>query len=418
MKVSLVLWVVLRSSQSFLLGVPAPRVGPLLETVRLEDRDVPEEHRGLHDMLYGSGSAHEAISAESQRGAVEDGTVSYDARRWAHDCGPRKVTGVYTVRDRSGRVAYVGVSRDVASALRSHAKRNADAVATVRVVEKTSMARREDLEAMRARVLAALDEIPPGNANPELWAESAAEATPDDDQKRRTYDDSKRKLQAAMALVVPDEPTGALRQATESDDWSAVVGAQHGDTIVSPFASSTAVVADKAAIRPFDRDQVDRVLDSIRPMLLADGGNVGVVSADPRDKSVVLRLEGACGSCPSSTVTMKNGIEQALRAAWPDLGPVTRLEDQTRLLTAEAADRLLDPIRNAIHKLGARATVLSASLLGPGVVELDYEGPDTVRYGIELSLLDSPLVTEVRWYTDLNAQEEVNAGSETSSQPK
>mmetsp|Transcript_36507 Transcript_36507/g.117028 ORF Transcript_36507/g.117028 Transcript_36507/m.117028 type:complete len:123 (+) Transcript_36507:1075-1443(+) len=107
---------------------------------------------------------------------------------------------------------------------------------------------------------------------------------------------------------------------------------------------------------------------------------------------------------------MKNGLEQALRNAWPDLGPVTRLDDPTLKLTAVAADALLDPIRPAFTSLGASAVVLSANLLGPGVVELEYSGPDTVRYGIELSLLDSPLVTDVRWLIADQEQEKLAGG--------
>jgi len=46
--------------------------------------------------------------------------------------------------------------------------------------------------------------------------------------------------------------------------------------------------------------------------------------------------------------------------------------------------------------LGATLTVKSAGD-EPGLVEILYKGPENVRYGVELSLLDSPLVTEVRW---------------------
>ncbi|EOD21094.1 hypothetical protein EMIHUDRAFT_60252, partial [Emiliania huxleyi CCMP1516] len=53
--------------------------------------------------------------------------------------------------------------------------------------------------------------------------------------------------------------------------------------------------------------------EQVRPYLVADGGNVAVVSVDAAMRNVYLRLEGACGSCPSSTVTMKMGIERVLR---------------------------------------------------------------------------------------------------------
>lgn len=375
--------------------------------VRLEDRDVPEEHRGLHGALYDSESTHEASSSPAS-GVVENGSVSHEISDWIEKTRDRKVTGVYTVRDEKGTVSFVGVSRDVASSLRSHSKRVPEKARTVRIVEKRSMVRREELESMRAKVLGALSFVPEGNRreNEEDWADSAAAATKDDDQKLVAYDDSKQKMMLAMAVSSKTTTGGSddLRAAVESDDWSQVVAAQTADTVVetkmpqevvSPFATRT-VDAEEESV--FSKGAVDAVLDKVRPMLIADGGNVHVVSVDPSDKSVVLRLEGACGSCGSATTTMKNGIERTLRQAWPDLGEVSRVEDMTRQLTAEIADGLLDPIRSAMSKLGATATVLNANLLGPGVVELEYQGPETVRYGIELSLLDSPLVNEVRWY--------------------
>ena len=57
-------------------------------------------------------------------------------------------------------------------------------------------------------------------------------------------------------------------------------------------------------------DQVLEVLDKLRPFLQRDGGDVELVGIE--DGIVSLRLQGACGSCPSSTITLKAGIERAL----------------------------------------------------------------------------------------------------------
>ncbi|ABS23758.1 NifU family protein [Bacillus cytotoxicus] len=61
---------------------------------------------------------------------------------------------------------------------------------------------------------------------------------------------------------------------------------------------------------PNMQEQVLEVLDKLRPFLLRDGGDVELV--DIEDGIVKLRLMGACGSCPSSTITLKAGIERAL----------------------------------------------------------------------------------------------------------
>jgi Fe-S cluster biogenesis protein NfuA len=57
-------------------------------------------------------------------------------------------------------------------------------------------------------------------------------------------------------------------------------------------------------------DEVLDVLDKLRPFLQRDGGDVELV--DVEDGIIKLRLMGACGSCPSSTITLKAGIERAL----------------------------------------------------------------------------------------------------------
>lgn len=58
------------------------------------------------------------------------------------------------------------------------------------------------------------------------------------------------------------------------------------------------------------QQQVQEVLNKLRPFLLRDGGDVELV--DIEEGIVRLRLMGACGSCPSSTITLKAGIERAL----------------------------------------------------------------------------------------------------------
>ena len=52
-------------------------------------------------------------------------------------------------------------------------------------------------------------------------------------------------------------------------------------------------------------ENVNKVLDEVRPYLIADGGNVAVHSVDKEKRSIQLVLEGACGSCPSSTVSIE-----------------------------------------------------------------------------------------------------------------
>ncbi len=68
-------------------------------------------------------------------------------------------------------------------------------------------------------------------------------------------------------------------------------------------------------------EKVEEALDSIRPYLETDGGNLRVVEIT-HDMVVRVELLGACGSCPMSTMTMKAGIEQAIKNAVPEIKKV------------------------------------------------------------------------------------------------
>ena len=63
------------------------------------------------------------------------------------------------------------------------------------------------------------------------------------------------------------------------------------------------------------KEEVEEVLETLRPKLMQDGGNVELV--DIEDGVVKVRLVGACSSCSSSTMTLKMGIEKALKKAIP-----------------------------------------------------------------------------------------------------
>ena len=68
--------------------------------------------------------------------------------------------------------------------------------------------------------------------------------------------------------------------------------------------------------------KIERALDSMRPYLAADGGNVKVLEVTD-DKTVRLELVGSCGSCPMSAMTFKGGLEDAILRAVPE---VTKVE--------------------------------------------------------------------------------------------
>jgi Fe-S cluster biogenesis protein NfuA len=70
------------------------------------------------------------------------------------------------------------------------------------------------------------------------------------------------------------------------------------------------------------REQIEFALDTIRPYLEADGGNVRIVELT-EDKVLKIEMMGNCGSCPMSTMTLKAGVEEAIIRAIPE---ITRVE--------------------------------------------------------------------------------------------
>ncbi|WP_245723199.1 NifU family protein [Natribacillus halophilus] len=69
--------------------------------------------------------------------------------------------------------------------------------------------------------------------------------------------------------------------------------------------------------------QVQEVIEKLRPFLLRDGGDVELVEVE--DGIVKLRLMGACGTCPSSTITLKAGIERALTEEVPGITEIEQV---------------------------------------------------------------------------------------------
>ena len=71
-------------------------------------------------------------------------------------------------------------------------------------------------------------------------------------------------------------------------------------------------------------ERVEKAIDTVRPYLEADGGNVKIVEITP-DNVVRLELTGACSSCSMSSMTMKAGIEDAVKRAVPEITAVVAI---------------------------------------------------------------------------------------------
>ena len=72
------------------------------------------------------------------------------------------------------------------------------------------------------------------------------------------------------------------------------------------------------------REKIEKAFYKVRPMLVADGGNVELIDVTS-DGVVKLKLKGSCGCCPMSSMTLRNGIERILKQEVPEIKEVVAL---------------------------------------------------------------------------------------------
>ena len=94
---------------------------------------------------------------------------------------------------------------------------------------------------------------------------------------------------------------------------------EKGNTIIEryPSANNNKEFASHSKNDPLEHQIVSILDEYIKPAVASDGGNIQFDSYDPIKKSVQVILQGACSGCPSSTLTLKNGIENMLKEMMP-----------------------------------------------------------------------------------------------------
>lgn len=123
------------------------------------------------------------------------------------------------------------------------------------------------------------------------------------------------------------------------------------EDIVSPFDSETAQsTVGSSEFLELTWENVEKVLDEMRPYLIQDGGNVSIADID--GPVVRLQLEGACGTCPSSTQTMKMGLERGLKEKIPEIQEVVQQMPQGPELCEEQVEVILAGVRPFLQVAG------------------------------------------------------------------
>lgn len=146
-------------------------------------------------------------------------------------------------------------------------------------------------------------------------------------------------------------------------------------------------------------ENVEMVLDEVRPYLMSDGGNVELYDID--GLVVKLKLQGACGSCPSSMMTMKMGIERRLMENIPEIVAVEQvMDEETGLqLTEENVEKVLEEIRP--YLVGTGGGELELVEIEDPIVKVRIGGPAagvmTVRVAVTQKLREKiPAIAAVQ----------------------
>jgi len=139
-------------------------------------------------------------------------------------------------------------------------------------------------------------------------------------------------------------------------------------------------------------ENVELVLDEMRPFLIADGGNVTVTEID--GNAVRLELQGACGTCPSSATTMKMGLERKLKARIPSITEVTEKkkapEGKGKELNRANLETVLDTIRPFLSIAGGEVHVHSfsaSSSSSPSAIVLKMGGPAAYLHSVKAEIV-------------------------------
>jgi lysyl-tRNA synthetase class 2 len=170
-------------------------------------------------------------------------------------------------------------------------------------------------------------------------------------------------------------------------DSSSRLFAATEEDIISPFDSdvNTSTSADSEFLE-LTWENVEKVLDEMRPYLIQDGGNVSIADID--GPVVRLQLEGACGTCPSSTQTMKMGLERGLKEKIPEIQEVVQQMPEGPELCEEEVEVILAGVRPFLQVAGG--TIEVESIQGESSIQpcinLKMEGSSASLNSVKLEI--------------------------------
>eukprot|EP00560_Eucampia_antarctica_P009389 CAMPEP_0197827836 /NCGR_PEP_ID=MMETSP1437-20131217/4536_1 /TAXON_ID=49252 ORGANISM="Eucampia antarctica, Strain CCMP1452" /NCGR_SAMPLE_ID=MMETSP1437 /ASSEMBLY_ACC=CAM_ASM_001096 /LENGTH=216 /DNA_ID=CAMNT_0043428841 /DNA_START=38 /DNA_END=688 /DNA_ORIENTATION=- len=157
------------------------------------------------------------------------------------------------------------------------------------------------------------------------------------------------------------------------------------ETVVSPFDEDSTATTEKPML-DLTWDNVEEILEEMRPYLIQDGGNVAISDID--GPVVKLELQGACGTCPSSTQTLKMGLERGLKERIPEIQEVIQSMPEGPDLCDEQVDVVLEGVRPFLSVAGGtiECTSIIEDSLQPSIT-LNMEGSSASLNSVKLEIV-------------------------------
>lgn len=383
----------------------------------VSDDTVPEAHKGLHNSLYGEGAeaAHAAATKALGWPGQLDGSELLDTAEWVwsvREISPEAdlqlAIGLFALYESPADDSpwIVGLSRRVQSDIARLSTERGSFVRVRLLGLEPRMWTRAKLEEERQKWA---EELGFDDRSAALPVSSATSAEGVDSEEFRAYEERKWKMQMAMGQNLFDAAENEAEQdllrrqnfirAVEGDDWSAVISEQSAETeavpetfqapIASPFSLGHAHLDVDEIPRELTASNVRAVLEAVRPILLADGGDIEVIGVSKERGAVMLGLMGACETCPAAPQTMESGVEKVLMDHFGRdvLKEIVRVDQGAAASSPEgvrqSVEAHLAELQDSLSSEGGQAFVRECQSHGCVV---EFSGPPMLRELVKSSL--------------------------------
>jgi len=207
-------------------------------------------------------------------------------------------------------------------------------------------------------------------------------------------------LRRAEAVATAETEEG-IEEETDEEEDDEEEGEASGSSspMVSPFSEDGSAAGEKPKL-PLTWENVDMVLDELRPYLRNDGGDCVISEID--GPIVMLELQGSCQSCSASAVTLKMGIEKTLMERIPEIAEVQSVLPGQEPLSKEGIEEVLNGIRPFLSVSGGSIDLQDfTDNFASSQIILEMSGPPLKSTAVKVEVVNRmkrkyPIVQDVQ----------------------